>query len=381
MAHPPRIRAALFRHLIEQSSVSLSGSAIGALLVAAAQYFQFDNRVEATAWLTLILLTFMFRAWLVRVYRERIEAIATDDQALTRLALSTSLSGIAWGVGGVIFLSDDPLAMVITITAVHAMVMGSGMTLGACLPAFLAYALPAVLPMAVALLLRGGTGHVVLALYSVIFLGIMISIARRFNASLFKTWELTFEREDLLQALTHAHAHESALARTDALTGIANRREFDDTLNNELARLQRAGAPLSLILMDVDHFKAYNDNYGHVEGDLCLKKIATAFQLHLHRAPDLAARFGGEEFAGILPETGHLGSLALAERIRCDIEQLAIPHRGSPTTGCITVSLGVYTIHCDGKVKADTLIELADRHLYRAKSAGRNQVSAGHAEA
>ena len=112
MAHPPRIRAALFRHLIEQSSVSLSGSAIGALLVAAAQYFQFDNRVEATAWLTLILLTFMFRAWLVRVYRERIEAIATDDQALTRLALSTSLSGIAWGVGGVIFLSDDPLGAV-----------------------------------------------------------------------------------------------------------------------------------------------------------------------------------------------------------------------------------------------------------------------------
>lgn len=379
MSYSPRIRAALFRHLIEQSSVSLSGSALGAVLVAAAQYFQFANPKYALLWLMLIGITFFIRLWLIRNYQRRIETLAEDPKALNLLAASTSLSGIAWGIGGVLFLSEDPLAMVITITAVHAMVMGSGMTLGAYMPSFLAYALPAVLPMAIALALRGGTGHAVLALYSVIFLGIMIGIARRFNASLFKTWELTFEREDLLNALTDAHAHQSALARTDPLTGIANRRELDDRLASELARLQRAGAPLSLILMDVDHFKAYNDTYGHVEGDLCLKRIAATFQLHLHRVPDLAARFGGEEFAGILPETGHLGSLALAERIRCDIEQLGIPHRGSPQ-GCITASFGVYTIHCDGTVRAEALIELADRQLYRAKSAGRNQVSAGHSE-
>ncbi|MCK6389783.1 MAG: hypothetical protein L6Q40_01990 [Azonexus sp.] len=181
MSHPPRIRAALFRHLIEQSSVSLSGSAIGAVLVAAAQIIQFDNPAPALIWLAMIGTTFLIRRQLIRHYRQHLDEAAQAPKTLNSLAISTALSGIAWGVGGVIFLSEDPLAMVITITAVHAMVMGSGMTLGAYMPSFLAYALPAVLPMAVALALRGGTAHLVLALYSVIFLGIMIGIARRFN--------------------------------------------------------------------------------------------------------------------------------------------------------------------------------------------------------
>ena len=178
------------------------------------------------------------------------------------------------------------------------------------------------------------------------------------------------------QTLAETNRILETLSATDALTGIANRRQFDEVLAREHARHARSGADLSLILLDIDFFKAFNDLYGHPEGDTCLHQIGAVLADCSQRPSDLAARYGGEEFACILPETDQPGALLIAERIRRMIVELAIPHTGSQVSDVITASLGVLTVHCSSTMTAAELLAQADTLLYQAKSAGRNRVVA-----
>lgn len=166
------------------------------------------------------------------------------------------------------------------------------------------------------------------------------------------------------------------LSTVDGLTGIANRRAFDQKLNMEWSNSRRNFMPLSLIMMDIDFFKAYNDTYGHQGGDECLQKVAVAIQNTIQRNADLVCRYGGEEFAAILPETDEDGARFVAEKIRQVIEDLGIPHTGSKISPSVTLSLGIATMIPDGnRVPAD-LLAAADQALYQAKQSGRNQVVA-----
>lgn len=180
---------------------------------------------------------------------------------------------------------------------------------------------------------------------------------------------------------TDEYEREQALARqavTDPLTGLANRRRFDETLAGEWRRAARADLPLSLLFFDADRFKLYNDTYGHARGDLCLIALARTIRTTAGRAGDLAARFGGEEFVLLLPETDLTGAQALAERIRAAVEALAMPHAGNPPSDVVTVSIGVATAH-PGRLPAaaaEDLVQRADAALYRAKSGGRNRAVA-----
>ncbi len=170
-----------------------------------------------------------------------------------------------------------------------------------------------------------------------------------------------------------------ALSNTDGLTGIANRRRFDEVLAKELARHFRSKAALSLILLDIDYFKAFNDIYGHVKGDECLRQVGRVIGVCTNRAADLAARFGGEEFACILPETNQSGAIAIAEQIRQGIQALDIPHKGSNVAKCVTASLGVVTMKCTADSSVEDILTQADTLLYQAKSSGRNRVKFGSA--
>ena len=170
----------------------------------------------------------------------------------------------------------------------------------------------------------------------------------------------------ILQLKTFAHL--------DGLTSIANRRSFDETIDREIKRADRTGAPISLILADVDNFKAYNDNYGHLEGDECLRAIANALQAAIRRPGDLAARYGGEEFAAVLADTTQEGAIFVAEAFRSKVASSLIPHARSPL-GIVTVSVGVVTlVPGSAKITAFDLIQKADKALYAAKSAGKNRV-------
>lgn len=169
----------------------------------------------------------------------------------------------------------------------------------------------------------------------------------------------------------------TVLATRDGLTGLANRRHFEETLRLELKRAGRTGAPLSLVLLDVDFFKKYNDHYGHVAGDDCLRQVAAALRGGLSRPTDLAVRYGGEEFAVVLPATGQVGARYVAERLRLAIMDLGIAHAANPP-GIVTISAGACTFH--GRPGEDddpeSFVRQADALLYRAKAEGRNRVAA-----
>jgi diguanylate cyclase (GGDEF)-like protein len=167
-----------------------------------------------------------------------------------------------------------------------------------------------------------------------------------------------------------------ALAATDGMTGLFNRRAFDVALDREYKRLARIHAPVSLMLLDVDHFKAFNDRYGHVAGDDCLRDIADVILGAMNRPADLAARYGGEEFVCILPETDSEGAIGVAERIQSGIRELAIPHLASSTASTVTASIGLVTEVCRQQSSGERLIAVADECLYRAKADGRNRIVA-----
>lgn len=174
-----------------------------------------------------------------------------------------------------------------------------------------------------------------------------------------------------LQSATDQLKH---LVRTDSLTGLLNRRAFDNAMDTEIARSARAGTPMSLLLIDVDRFKAYNDEYGHPSGDECLKLVANHLKTSLKRSADLAVRYGGEEFAAILPGTDEDGAYLVAESFRKSLAEAKVPHRGSER-GILTASVGVATYMPDNLHRsAGELIQVADEALYSAKAAGRDRV-------
>lgn len=180
----------------------------------------------------------------------------------------------------------------------------------------------------------------------------------------------------LTRKLDEANRQLMRLSSADGLTGIANRRRFDETLLKEWRRCAREARPLALLLIDVDFFKPFNDNYGHQAGDECLKAVARALSQTLRRPSDLAARYGGEEFAVILPGTDEAGALAVAEALRAAVQQMGIAHRYSEVAPVVTISVG---LACRTPKPGDEtgfigLLKDADTALYRAKSEGRNRV-------
>ncbi|WP_262966182.1 diguanylate cyclase [Methylobacter psychrophilus] len=172
-----------------------------------------------------------------------------------------------------------------------------------------------------------------------------------------------------------AHRDSLALtADTDMLTGIPNRRHFETVVQNEWNRALRYDKPLSLIMVDVDHFKRYNDYYGHAAGDDCLKAIADSFVSNIRRASDMVARLGGEEFVCLLPEVPREQAINLAEQILFSIRDLGIAHADSPVANHVTVSLGLATLNLDQHKTWQNLLQHADVALYQAKHEGRNRL-------
>ena len=182
------------------------------------------------------------------------------------------------------------------------------------------------------------------------------------------------ERKKTEHDLTELTRSLELLSITDSLTGLANRRHFDVVLETEFGRHVRSGGELSLIMLDIDHFKAFNDTYGHLKGDDCLREVGRVLRECTSRAVDLAARYGGEEFVCILPDTDRNGAVFLAEQIRRGIEALAIPHSKSSVADHVTASLGVVTTNCSMDSSPLSILSQADELLYQAKSSGRNRI-------
>jgi diguanylate cyclase (GGDEF)-like protein len=186
-----------------------------------------------------------------------------------------------------------------------------------------------------------------------------------------KNRELTETRRQL----EHRNRDLERISALDTLTQIANRRRFDAVLRQEWRRCARDESPLSLVFCDIDYFKRFNDTYGHQAGDECLVRVAQTMEETLNRPADLAARYGGEEFIALLVDTEAEGARMLADRMRARVEGLRIEHRASSVAPYLTVSLGVATVVPRPALRAEDLVDLADRALYAAKEGGRNRVA------
>jgi two-component system, cell cycle response regulator len=189
---------------------------------------------------------------------------------------------------------------------------------------------------------------------------------------------IAIQQAKLYEQLKDANRELHRLASLDGLTQVANRRCFDETLNREWLRLARESKPLSLILLDIDYFKRYNDTYGHQAGDACLQQVTAAVRPVLKRPSDLLARYGGEEFAVILPNTKIAGALFVAEQMQAVVKGLAIPHSQSGIKPYVTLSLGVSSTIPAPNFLPTTLIAAADKALYQAKAAGRDRIWHSH---
>lgn len=177
------------------------------------------------------------------------------------------------------------------------------------------------------------------------------------------------------QELEEANRRLEQLSTVDGLTDVANRRQFDHVLDAEWRRCARTGLSLALLMLDIDHLKRFNDGYGHVTGDACLKKVASVIRRLVQRAGELVARYGGEEFAVLLPGSDAPHARELAESIRLEVELLAIPHAHSKVAPVVTVSAGVAALIPIYGSTPGELVASADRALYHAKQTGRNRVS------
>jgi len=228
-------------------------------------------------------------------------------------------------------------------------------------------------------LARWRTSTIIAATGTLVLLAVLLWLGTRMIGQMMQRSRLQCELRDAKTALEANNAALQLLALSDGLTGLANRRHFDASLDVEFKRAMRDGSPLALVMFDVDYFKKFNDHRGHVEGDAALQMVARAMLAGQRRPGDLAARFGGEEFAMLLPDTDLDGALAVAESIRAAIAALAFPHGASPLR-ILTVSAGAHSLTPQRGGHPHALIEAADRGLYRAKAEGRNGVGAAPLE-
>ena len=200
-------------------------------------------------------------------------------------------------------------------------------------------------------------------------------LAQKERDQAFKSLSKMQEQLEIMnKELARSNQELQRLSSLDGLTGVANRRQFDETLAQECQRAFRTNMPLSLIFADIDFFKRYNDHYGHQAGDDTLKKVANALARTVHRPADLVSRYGGEEFVMVLPDTTLDGAIAVADKVLDSVRALNIPHENTEDNDKVTLSIGVATLNPRDKNNPKMLVEAADKALYHAKATGRDRV-------
>ncbi|HBG95720.1 MAG TPA: GGDEF domain-containing protein [Chromatiaceae bacterium] len=281
------------------------------------------------------------------------------------------LSGLVWGASGVLLMHPQSYPYQVLIAFALGGMIAGAVPILSCLPqAYIAFAVPTMLPVTLNMLLAGDRIHLNMGLLLLVFSLAMVLSSMRMSQTLLELCDLRLHRD-----LSNKERKTlERLLRIDEMTGIANRRCFDETIKLEWRRGQREGGNMALISADIDNFKEYNDLYGHPAGDSCLAQVAKAMQDALNRPGDLAARTGGEEFSFVLPNTSLQGAGYIAERLRNSVQALNIPHAGQPDTGKVTISVGVAACDHHKVDTLDSLVQLADEALYQAKRQGRNGV-------
>jgi len=369
-----RVRGEQLRQLFSVLSVALPGS----LLVAGFLIWGFWDEVDhflISSWLVVLLIINILRFYIPNVVRRLHHGTLSNEWLSGMLLTGSLISGILWGsVGFFIFSPENPYGFALLVIVLGGLVSGSLGSHSYYFPNYVLFSVPAFLPLIVQLFLLQKDFYTFIAFLMLLFLLMNLFYSKKYSEMAEQSIRLKFSNDELLQQLQSSNKELQQHSYTDPLTSIGNRRQFDMDLAQTWQMANTTKAPICLILMDVDHFKAFNDNFGHPEGDKVLKSIALVLLqvCELHKVRGRPMRIGGEEFALLF--TGELPqALQIAEELRKAI-------RGVQSQGEVSASFGVAMVYPGKENSPKALFQSADEALYQAKHAGRDCVVCTQAE-
>ena len=308
-----------------------------------------------------------------------------------QLIISSGLTGLIWSAVYIYASTVVPVTMqyvfLMVIVVIAAISLGVTVVIQ---EYFIVYLFASVWPVAWWSLVHywDQPYNMVIGLFLLLICAVLVSVTNRMYVSFKNMISINWEREAISQELgdltgslrdrnrqlRDARRQLTDLANIDELTGLGNRRLVNTVLQEEINRARRSGAPLSVVMLDVDYFKSYNDTYGHPAGDSVLQVLADVMQRATSRAGEVVARYGGEEFILVLPGASNVAAMRTATRLRELVNAEGITHEGSEVAGHITVSQGLVTVRPDSDMEPAKLVEMADKALYKAKESGRNSI-------
>lgn len=372
------VRAEQIR-LVHHQGVTIQALGVITAIISVVMFWNVADQFILLSWFVIMVLLTAIRIMATVAFNKK---VITDFLVIRKwghaYVLGTFLSGIVWGSLAFVFDPSWPAPYQVILFVLY-----TGISAGAFntnTPYFIAYPafyLPPVLCLVYVMLKQTDEGFAELGGLFLIYIVLMYVSAIKFHNRLAHSLSLRFENEQLANELAESNRQLAHLADKDELTNLHNRRSMDKYLHSEWNRHLRSQQPLSLLFLDIDYFKQFNDTYGHEGGDQALVEVSRVLENNVKRSIDMAARFGGEEFAVILPETGEQNALTMAENIRNELAQLRIPHESSTVAPYLTVSIGVVTVVPHLPDNDALLRTIADEALYTAKEEGRNRVIKG----
>ena len=326
-------------------------------------------------WVVTLTIVNIYRFIDINNTQKIIDEIKDYQPLQKRFALSASLLGLTYSLGIIIVFSQLNLVTQIYLLCFFSTLIPAGLvSFASDRYAFYGFFYSLCAPLVLQLFLMASSPYINIGICCLVY----IAVCRKlfiWNYDVIKrSIQLKLKNIQLMDTLSETNGQLKQQNNTDELTKVSNRRYFDEVLEKEWLRAKRTKAPLSILMIDIDYFKQYNDTFGHIEGDECLKRIAETLSNNLNRPGDFVARYGGEEFCIIMPETNLNGAVASAEKIHSTIIELKIKNPGSEVSRYLSISIGVAaTIPKDGNSYMD-LIYTSDKALYKAKKDGRNIV-------
>lgn len=375
----------LYHNQTQSWVISILASAIIAYLS-----LESDNITAGLGWWLVFVMITLVRTWNTHQFC----MLAENDENIdyrhwfNRFYLSTLVAGIGWGVGGFVVGSALPALEQVYIFIILIGVGAAAIPfLGVVQRVMLSFQAVSTIPYVIYIsLLLGDRGTILLFMFALYIAAIIASI-RRMDINLTESMTLQYENLQMVNTLSRSNlklqnANEKleTLTLEDALTELHNRRYFEMQLEVEWKRETREQKILTLMVIDIDYFKLYNDTYGHAEGDVCLKSLAQLLQSCLHRPADVIARIGGEEFVVLLPDIDSEGAKVLAQQMQHQLHLADLIHATSPLGENVTVSIGIASVVPGENTTALGLFKAADKALYKAKAKGRNQIEVGDME-